>query len=103
MLAAIVLLSADLPAEDRWLAQDKWKHASASCMLTIQGEYYWQQLAGAELKGASITMPVLVLSLGTGKEVWDMRRGSKFSYKDIVADFLGIAAGVFTIQLITED
>ena len=81
--------------QDRWFGEDKAKHVVASFILTGASAYYcrhrqkWSDEKGVTF-GASFT-----LSMGIAKEIGDLRSNTHFfSWKDLVADFLGIGLGV---------
>ena len=108
MLAAVLAVAcifntADVRAEtpsaqDAWFAKDKARHFLASAI--IAGGVSWNQHrrygrgAGPSLcAGAGLS-----LSLGLAKEWSDRRKpGVLFSWKDMTADLLGTAAGVFIL------
>ena len=89
-----------LPPRDRWLAPDKGKHVAASFFLALGGQYLFEEKARLQRDSA------LALSLGTGaavgvgKELYDgfLGRTGRFSFRDLVADALGLLlAGVVVV------
>ena len=80
---------------DRWLSVDKLQHLIISSHLTllsykIAHESYHNTPAASRIESVG-----LVLSIGLGKEFRDSRKPiRKFSYKDLVADALGVALGL---------
>lgn len=64
-------------AQDKWLSWDKLKHLSVCFVLTMIFYKFWY--AG-----------LLVFGIGIAKELYGLFRGGKFSYKDIVANCIGI-------------
>ena len=85
-----------LKISDRWLAPDKLEHFGVSAYLSaLCYEIYHDFYSNGE-KSSLYFSCGLTFSLGLGKEIYDRRRpDGKFSYKDLVADFLGIAAGLW--------
>lgn len=82
--------TASSPTRDAWLASDKQLHASASLAIAasirVTGGTEWQSFGGAA-------------GVGILKEAIDAARKSKrggrgASWKDLVADLVGAAAGV---------
>lgn len=95
---AIVLLSVSVPcaaqtAEDDWLGPDKPVHAFAAGWTAGAGyaagiELDWDP-ADRRLAGIGAA-----LAASIGKEARDWTRGEPFSFKDLAADAIGIAAVV---------
>jgi putative lipoprotein len=83
---------------DAWFGKDKAKHFLASAI--IAGGVSWQQhrKAGRDAETSLRTGAGVTLSLGLAKE-WSDRRnpGGLFSWKDLGADLLGTAFGVFVL------
>jgi len=70
--------------------QDKLMHGTISAIIVF---------GGMALFGNGIGMGVgvvLASIVGVGKEVYDTKTGGKWSWGDIVADAVGIIAGVST-------
>ena len=97
ILYAIGALSVSVPCaaqtEDRWLGPDKPVHAFAAGWSAGAGyaaaiELDW---APADRRLAGIGAG---LAASLGKEALDWTRGEPFSFKDLVADCIGIAAVV---------
>jgi uncharacterized protein YfiM (DUF2279 family) len=81
--------------KDVWFGEDKAKHVVASFVLTGAAAYYcrhrqkWSDEKGAAF-GAGFTF-----SMGIAKEIGDLRSDDPFfSWKDLVADLVGIGLGV---------
>ena len=81
--------------EDRWLAIDKLAHFLVSLSL-VGMSYALLNGRGLEIDPdqARLISAGSVALLGLAKEFQDSRRGSGFSYKDLVADGIGIAVGI---------
>jgi putative lipoprotein len=85
-----------LKISDRWLAWDKVEHFGVSAYLSaisykIYHDFYHNHKESSLYFSFSLTF-----SLGLGKEVYDQRRpNGKFSYKDLVADILGVGFGLW--------
>lgn len=78
---------------DVWLAQDKLKHFVASAVLVGAGTY-WAKYKQEMSESESFTLGCsFSFSLGLCKEIADKRSGRVFSFKDGLADLLGIVAG----------
>lgn len=81
---------------DKWFARDKAEHLAVSAFLSgvscsVFRDFYYNKEKSAV--GLSV---ILTFSAGLGKELCDVRApGGKFSYKDLVADALGIALGLW--------
>ena len=80
---------------DKWIAIDKLQHFSYSCFLSFGTQYILvNKLDLIEGKAVPISS-LLSLSAGILKEINDKRGGSYFSYKDMVANGIGIlTAGI---------
>ncbi len=88
--------SDSLRISDRWLAWDKLEHFGVSAFLSgLSYEVYHDFYNNGEKSSLCFSCG-LTFSLGLGKEVYDEKRSDgRFSYKDLVADALGIATGVW--------
>jgi uncharacterized protein YfiM (DUF2279 family) len=85
-----------LKISDRWLAPDKLEHFGVSAYLSALSYGIYHDFYRNGEKSALCFSCGLTFSLGLGKEIDDHRRpDGKFSYKDLVADMLGIAAGLW--------
>ena len=74
--------------QDRWLGRDKLKHFVVSAL--IQGAGHSVLRAnGFEYREAAWTAGAATLSVGVSKELWDLRRGGVFSWRDLTADAFG--------------
>lgn len=91
----------DRQPEDPWLGVDKAKHVAFSFLWTLGTQYV------AVNKGRFSEAQALPISAGTSaavglsKEYYDLRMGPTqfFSYKDLVADGVGILLAVGVILL----
>lgn len=86
-------------SDDYWFAHDKMQHFSTSTFIFVTN-YYYQQ------KYRDINEPInssygISLTFGIGKEILDYK-GSKhyFSFKDLIVDFAGTAAGHLIVSAI---
>ncbi|RMD95172.1 MAG: hypothetical protein D6814_13600 [Calditrichaeota bacterium] len=85
---------------DRWFGKDKYMHIAGSAFLVGTQMYiYKQHLQMSESE--ALTSAVLGAGIaGFGKELYDRISGrGHASLKDLVADFVGIAAGGFIFYL----
>lgn len=82
---------------DRWLGRDKVKHFVVSAL--IQGAGHSVLRAnGFEYREAAWTAGAATLSVGVSKELWDLRRGRVFSWRDLTADAAGGSSGAIAIR-----
>ena len=79
--------------EDEWIGMDKFWHWSFGFLMTGASYHFLiHRLGCSYLNGVIITITsVSIFSII--KEIYDYFRYSLFSYKDLVYDFLGLAAG----------
>lgn len=81
---------------DKWLAWDKVKHFGVSAYLSAISYKIYHDFYHNHKESSLYFSCGLTFSLGLGKEVYDERRpNGKFSYKDLVADILGIGVGLW--------
>jgi uncharacterized protein YfiM (DUF2279 family) len=80
---------------DRWLAPDKLEHVAVSAFLSGVSYSIFRDFYCNKQETSACFSATLTFGLGLGKEFYDRRapRG-KFSYKDLVADILGIGLGL---------
>ncbi len=86
--------------KDRWLAKDKADHFVTSAFLTGMGFYAARQEMDYSLSASKNVGIGFSLSLGIAKEIYDgtSQRGIA-SWKDLVADVLGIGFGYLLISI----
>jgi uncharacterized protein YfiM (DUF2279 family) len=80
---------------DRWLARDKLEHVAVSAFLSGVSYSIFRDFYCNKQETSAYFSATLTFGLGLGKEFCDRRapRG-KFSYKDLVADILGMGLGL---------
>ena len=83
-------------AADAWLAEDKVQHFAASAAVTTLA-YGGARIAMSPQDARAVAIGAGVVA-GLLKEVHDYRRGTIFSFRDLVWDGLGIAVGYFWIR-----
>lgn len=86
---------------DEWLGRDKVLHAGGSFLLTLSSQYVLVD-KGDLSNGRALPLAAgAALSLGVLKEVLDSRRARHplFSWRDLVADALGVAAAAAVVGL----
>lgn len=92
----------DVPAiqgEDKWLGVDKAKHLVLSGFLTGVTYFGVDEIANRPEQDAMVWSGGMTLAVGIGKEVYDMHSPKGHpSFKDLVADALGIALALFIIK-----
>jgi uncharacterized protein YfiM (DUF2279 family) len=80
---------------DRWFAWDKVEHFGISAFLSATSYKILRDFYNNHKESALYFSGGLTFSLGLGKEVYDQKKpNGKFSYKDLVADVLGIGIGL---------
>jgi uncharacterized protein YfiM (DUF2279 family) len=81
---------------DRWLAWDKVEHFGISAYLSAISYKIYHDFYHNRKEASLYFSSGLTFSLGLGKEVYDEKRpNGKFSYRDLVADVLGIGVGLW--------
>lgn len=81
---------------DKWIAWDKLEHLGVSAFFSatlynVSHDFYYNDRESSLYLSSGLTF-----SLGLGKEFYDRgSRKSKFSYKDLVTDLLGIGLGLW--------
>lgn len=86
---------------DAWIAYDKALHAGGSFLLTLSGQYVLVDKGGLSNGEALPVSASGTLLLGLLKEVADSRRARHplFSWRDLVADGLGVLAAAAVTAL----
>ena len=94
-------LASSTPTADPWLGRDKTLHATASFALALGGQLVLTQGAGLSGDRAIPISAGTTLALGVMKELTDRRRdrNPNFSWRDLVADALGVAAAALVVSL----
>jgi uncharacterized protein YfiM (DUF2279 family) len=91
--------------EDSWTSFDKWQHFSFSLLITVQSGYILSHengvFRGPDYKVKTVSAGIS-LSFGLLKEIIDSRRKPQglFSWKDLVMDAGGTAAGLLFLETI---
>ncbi len=86
---------------DPWLSYDKVQHLTFSFLWTLSSQYALEQKAGWPPGRAWPLAAGTAAAAGLVKELYDWKVGPSrhFSYRDLVADGLGIALAVGVIFL----
>jgi uncharacterized protein YfiM (DUF2279 family) len=80
---------------DRWLAWDKAEHLGVSAFLSGVSYSVFRDFYYNDKESSMYFSVCLTLGLGLGKEFHDLKGpGGRFSYKDLLADVLGIGLGL---------
>ena len=98
ILAALAVIASPASAqrfEDRWYGEDKVRHLGASAAITAIGYGGARVVLDAE-ESIGVAIGAAAVA-GLLRELHDGRDG-RFSYKDLVWDAIGIAAGYFWIR-----
>jgi putative lipoprotein len=85
-----------LKISDKWMGWDKAEHIGVSAFFS--GVFYsiFRDFYNNNRESSLYFSATLTFSLGLGKEFYDKRTPQKkFSYKDLVADILGIGLGLW--------
>jgi putative lipoprotein len=88
--------SDSLKIADKWFARDKAEHLVVSAFLSGVSCSIFRDFYNNQERSSVYFSAALTFTLGLGKEFYD--RGppqGKFSYKDLVADVLGTALGIW--------
>jgi len=89
------LTLAGQPPPERWLAIDKLQHFMFSAHLSLLSYKASRDSFHNTTSTARVESVGLVFSLGIGKDLLDSRQPEgRFSYKDLIADALGIGLGL---------
>lgn len=94
--AALLALSFPL-AVDGWFGADKMKHFFMSAFIQSL-TYSSVRAAGASHDGAYLSATAATVGFGVGREIYDGRVKRAFSYKDLVWDGAGLAAGMALVN-----
>ncbi|MFQ5631695.1 MAG: VanZ family protein [bacterium] len=92
--------SSKIKISGKWHGADKYSHFTISAFLTA-GQFFVLREQADFSKNCSLTIAVTSTALiGIAKEVYDSvsKKGTP-SFKDLVADFLGIGLAIAVIQL----
>lgn len=84
-------------ALDGWFGADKMKHFFMSAFIQSMA-YSSVRAAGASHDGAYISATAATVGFGIGREIYDGRVKRAFSYKDLVWDGAGLAAGMVLVN-----
>lgn len=97
-VARVALLALIFPlAADGWFGADKMKHFFMSAFIQSMA-YSSARAAGASHDGAFVSATAATVGFGIGREVYDGRVKKAFSYKDLVWDGAGLAAGIALVN-----
>lgn len=84
-------------ALDGWFGADKIKHFFMSAFIQSMA-YSSVRAAGASHDGAIVSATAATVGFGVGREIYDGRVKRAFSYKDLVWDGAGLAAGMVLVN-----
>ena len=86
-------------AKDRWLGEDKLQHFFVSAFLTGVGYLIVREPLRTSENRSVYYGSGFSFSVGLGKEIYDLQsKKGHPSFKDIVADLLGIGVAVLLIK-----
>jgi putative lipoprotein len=87
-----------IQTKDSWFGKDKARHFLASALIGGGVSWVAHRHEGRNMAASLRTGAGVALSLGLAKECSDRRKpGGLFSWKDLTADALGAALGVFVL------
>lgn len=89
------LVNVDEDIADEWFAMDKFWHWSMSFALVGASYHLANVRLGQEKDIALLEALSFTLVCGLAKEFYDLYNEKLFSFKDLLYDVLGIAAGYF--------
>lgn len=84
-------------AMDGWFGADKLKHFFMSAFIQSMA-YSSARAVGVSHDGAFISATAATVGFGIGREIYDGRVKRSFSYKDLVWDGAGLAAGAILVN-----
>lgn len=84
-------------ALDGWFGADKMKHFFMSAFIQSL-TYSSVRAAGASHDGAYLSATAATVGFGVGREIYDGKVKRAFSYKDLVWDGAGLAAGMVLVN-----
>ncbi|MBN2425962.1 MAG: DUF2279 domain-containing protein [Calditrichaceae bacterium] len=86
--------------KDTWTGLDKGYHLVGSMIFMIGTAKGFQQYTSCDHQQSVIYGSGITLSLGMGKEIYDSKqKDNHFSYKDLVADIIGLAIGILILNI----
>lgn len=80
---------------DPWFGKDKFLHASISAALPGVFHYVTYNQFSTDEKISTISALSVTALFGLAKEYYDMKKKKYFSWRDLVWDGAGLAAGYF--------
>lgn len=83
------------PRHDPWLGQDKFLHWAVSALLYGSSYHFYAHRIAVEVDSATLAAAGTTLSIGIGKEIYDLRDGRFFSWRDMAANMAGVLTGYF--------
>jgi uncharacterized protein YfiM (DUF2279 family) len=85
-----------LRISEGWLAWDKLAHLGVSAFLSALSYEVYHDFYNNDKESPLCFSSGLTLGFSLGKEIYDEKRpDGRFSYKDLVADIFGLAAGLW--------
>ncbi len=92
--------SDELKCQDKWFGTDKGRHLLGSAICTIGATKCLQRSADADQRKSLFIGAGFTLSLGMAKECRDATEAKNhFSYKDLIADIIGVIIGGFLVSI----
>ncbi len=87
--------------KDPWPGKDKFQHFLVSAFLTGYTYLALKESLDVSKDHATVWGGSVSLSIGIGKEAFDLKsKKGHASFKDLLADVLGVASAVFFIQIL---
>lgn len=99
ILETVTNVSAFTEPRDRWTGFDKVQHMTFSLLSVLATQYVLVNKIEWSERGSAPTSAGLTAALGLAKEFYDWRfsRHRHFSGRDLIADAVGIAAGIIIV------
>ena len=89
------------PPKDSWFGKDKLQHIFGSAFITGLGFLMFRELLNRSEKTALYSGSGVAFGIGVSKELYDRKtKKGRASYKDLVADLLGIGLTAFLLKVI---
>ncbi|MFH1759553.1 MAG: hypothetical protein ABIA63_00495 [bacterium] len=84
-------------SDDPWFGIDKAQHFAVSVVAAAGSKYMLHTHSRLNHTNAAAVGAGFTITLGISKEVYDKKKGSYFSCKDLIYDILGTAAGIWLV------
>jgi len=101
VIQLINLQDKGISPKDSWFGKDKVQHVFGSAFITGLGFLMFREPLNRSENTALYSGSSVAFGLGVSKELYDRKsKKGRASYKDLVADLLGIGLTAFLIKII---